>query len=693
MAGSLLPQPKQLFQTDSWGPGVGYKIYTYEPGTLTAKATYTSSALTTPNTNPVIANARGEAVMFGTGSYRIILKDSIDVTVWDQDNVQAIGGAADTLRTDLAATTGASLVGYEGTTVDAMLDKQQVRINHKNFAYDYSDTTTIIYDGSTGDGLHRHFGQIAEGIDGRLHLVYGRSPTHGLTAGQTAWHRYSDDGGATWSAETEVIPADALLDQRSLSMCVTPTGRIVLIYAKVLADSTNLVTFGLRYSDDNSETWTQGDDIVTINFTYCRSYGRIKLIPGDSNNTYRLAWTPYYRSGSGPTTYRVAAWYSDADSDGLDWTEGAPIVDDTTGQTECEIVAINAKLWFAVTRGATGLTLYKTTDAGATWSSIGVVTITASDSWVAPTLDKFHKDGSWFLALGYCNRSQDTQNWRIVSVDSALTSAEFGEEIDVATDMVNASGYQCPVTDPNGNLYIEGGTAYVEFKEYVGQVYTQVRFVRIDLLALQAQNGWTLRTIASGAITVPGNTLETTISIDTEGAAATDDLDTINGGKYGQIYVFRGPYATASRDPILKSGTGNLFLNGDFRFNSLTSRLTALRLEAGWFEVSRTDDYTPAAIVITSDAITVPSSAIPIFVLIDTEAAAATDALSTINGGRENQIIYLSSATSSRDPTLDEVGNIALSAAGNCTLTNPSDLIGLIKRGATWYEISRSDNG
>ncbi|MCY1341420.1 hypothetical protein D9M68_297960 [compost metagenome] len=89
--GSLLPLAKQLIPTNSWAPGVGYKFYTYAPGTLTPKATYQDSALSAANTNPVIADARGEVVMYGSGVYRIIAKDASDVTVWDRDNVDTGG--------------------------------------------------------------------------------------------------------------------------------------------------------------------------------------------------------------------------------------------------------------------------------------------------------------------------------------------------------------------------------------------------------------------------------------------------------------------------------------------------------------------------------------------------------------------------------------------------------------------------
>jgi|GEM_PF-3150208 len=60
-------------------------------------------------------------------------------------------------------------------------------------------------------------------------------------------------------------------------------------------------------------------------------------------------------------------------------------------------------------------------------------------------------------------------------------------------------------------------------------------------------------TIATGAITV---TDRTSYRIDTEGDAATDNLDTINGGTEGQVVTFTS--ANSGRDVTFMDGTGNI---------------------------------------------------------------------------------------------------------------------------------------
>lgn len=608
-------------------------------------------------------------------------------------NVQAVAPdaqSATALQNLLADTDGASYIGYGASTVEDELDSlgnksgiHAISSLHKNFAYDYTTNTIVVRDGSS-DTYHRHFGGIAEGVDGRLHLVYRRASEHGITDGATVYYCYSDDGGKTWSAETVLVASASGFDNREQSIGVTPTGRVVVIYNKCVAPSAAPTVIKLLYSDDNGTTWTAGTDILTVNYAYARTYGRIKLIPGNASVPYRLVFTPYYQVSASPT-YKLAAWYSE--DDGLTWTEGAPLQDEVNGHSECELVAINAYVWFAVARGS-GLNLYVTTDSGATWADIGQVPTTDG---VAPTLDKFEYKGRWYLLLGYCDRSLDDTIFKIASVEDALTDPEaFGAAMTVATDMVNASGYQSTVVKPDGSVYIDGGTAYVEFKEYVGFDYSQVRFVRIDLFELARDNARVL-TIASGAVTMSTSELDWVVSIDTEAAAATDDLDTINGGYDGQIVRFQGPQTSSTRDVTFKNGTGNLLLTDDFRANTTDSKITLQKAGANWIELGRTNDHTRSTATIAAGVITVPNSRYPIMLPVDTEAAAATDDLDTINGGFEGQIITLFCPSSSRDVTFkDGTGNLNL--AGDFTSTNGADRIVLQKQAVTWYEISRSDN-
>lgn len=99
MAGpEFLGTPKvQYFSTSTQEFLSGGALYSYIPGTMTEKATYSSiedaDAETNANTNPVILDSRGEATVVLKGATKLILKDEEDGNViWTVDSVGS-GGA------------------------------------------------------------------------------------------------------------------------------------------------------------------------------------------------------------------------------------------------------------------------------------------------------------------------------------------------------------------------------------------------------------------------------------------------------------------------------------------------------------------------------------------------------------------------------------------------------------------------
>lgn len=69
-------------------PLPGFKLSFFQPGTTTPKDTFSDSALTTANTNPVIGDADARTPdIFLDGIYKVVLKDADDVTIWTRDPV------------------------------------------------------------------------------------------------------------------------------------------------------------------------------------------------------------------------------------------------------------------------------------------------------------------------------------------------------------------------------------------------------------------------------------------------------------------------------------------------------------------------------------------------------------------------------------------------------------------------------
>lgn len=98
---------------------------------------------------------------------------------------------------------------------------------------------------------------------------------------------------------------------------------------------------------------------------------------------------------------------------------------------------------------------------------------------------------------------------------------------------------------------------------------------------------------------------------------------------------------------------------------------------------------TPETATIASGAITATSS----LMVVDTEAAAASDTLETINGGVDGAILIITQSNSSRDVTISmSLGNIRNSASADRAFTSNSfHWIGRYKSSVSlWLEIAWS---
>ena len=93
-------------------------------------------------------------------------------------------------------------------------------------------------------------------------------------------------------------------------------------------------------------------------------------------------------------------------------------------------------------------------------------------------------------------------------------------------------------------------------------------------------------TIASGAITVTTSYSR----VDTEASAATDDLNTINGGVDGQRLVLSA--AAGARTVVVKDGAGNIRTAGDFSLDNTQDTIELIFNGSvnEWYEISRSDN-------------------------------------------------------------------------------------------------------
>ena len=94
--------------------------------------------------------------------------------------------------------------------------------------------------------------------------------------------------------------------------------------------------------------------------------------------------------------------------------------------------------------------------------------------------------------------------------------------------------------------------------------------------------GVTQRTINQGAITI--DRAHSVYEVDTEGGAASDDLDFIYGGVEGDVIFITA--ANSARDVVCKDGTGNLKLPADMTLDNVEDIEELYCNGTDWLEVT-----------------------------------------------------------------------------------------------------------
>lgn len=160
---SLLPPGKQCYLDNAGNPLVGGKLYTYGAGTSTPKNTFSDATGLVPLSNPVILDSRGEATIFWTGAYKVVLKDSLDNVIWTVDNVLEFGVG------DLITSTTGSMILPTGTT------SQRDPVPHVGYIRYNIDTDQLeMYYAGEWDSIQRQL--YSSGPNQNIKTIGGQSP-------------------------------------------------------------------------------------------------------------------------------------------------------------------------------------------------------------------------------------------------------------------------------------------------------------------------------------------------------------------------------------------------------------------------------------------------------------------------------------------------------------------------------------
>lgn len=124
MPGVISTNPKAQFLSSTGAPLANGTLTVYLAGTTTPATTYQDSSLSTPNTNPISLDTRGECVLWLDPSvtYKYVLKNAGGVTQYTVDNIYGAMGAG-----VLAASSGSSYIGFIQSATGAIATTLQAK--------------------------------------------------------------------------------------------------------------------------------------------------------------------------------------------------------------------------------------------------------------------------------------------------------------------------------------------------------------------------------------------------------------------------------------------------------------------------------------------------------------------------------------------------------------------------------------
>lgn len=184
-----------------------------------------------------------------------------------------------------------------------------------------------------------------------------------------------------------------------------------------------------------------------------------------------------------------------------------------------------------------------------------------------------------FVGVG-CDRGFLLDNCTGFVIDATVTAQN--DAADILFRLIN-----------NTRASSLGSAAYVS--SFAGTKLSDdgsINYATLDvdkLMGLERLPAGTVLTIAAGVITVT----QSYHTVETEGAAGTDDLVTITPSSWmnsgAPVFLNLRPNSSA-RDVVLKDGTGNLRLTADFTMTHSDDWIELVYENSVWKEVSRSDN-------------------------------------------------------------------------------------------------------
>lgn len=279
----------QYFYPETSEPLSGGKLYSYVAGTDTAKATYPSFtdalAGTNANSNPIVLDSSGSAMVVLEGATKLVLKDSNDNIIWTEDNLDQ---------------SDPSVVTVDGSEVISLTNVTSA-VNLWDLSNNSTGNGPIL--SATGDDTNID-GRIKSKAAGKLYLDGGATGDLELnqTSTGTIRLRRATAASSTLTVAGNITASSAL----TVAGTFTPSGSTVLVNSSVDIMPPGMVMW--RASSNVPTGWLECDGSAVSRTTYANLFAEIGTTygVGDNSTTFNLPTqsrrTIVGKGGSGTST-------------------------------------------------------------------------------------------------------------------------------------------------------------------------------------------------------------------------------------------------------------------------------------------------------------------------------------------------------------------------------------------------------